>query len=218
MQVVYEPLTFTKRDNAMLKQSTAVAILLLTLPASASARDNSLNDFLNGSANSLSGVDSQPGPDQRARLGTITRTASGTSVGGAKANPNLPDVLWSFGKEKDCDGRSVKDFMNGKCNKLYGIDSTHSRDLLFRKGPSSKIWGADEFVDTEGFTQSGAPYQQHPSVQSIKQNLERRVIERLNGSPKQFEENHRSIPVDEGEGTIFNSPNRQYVPFEPKRK
>lgn len=206
-----------KRENAMLKQSTAVAILLLTLPASASALDNSTQNFLNGSSNSLRGVDTQPEGDDRAKFKTMKEFSTGIQAGGAQANPLIPVLPWlKTEKDKDCDGRSVRDFMSGKCNKLYGIDSTGSRDLLLR-GPNPPSWGADEFVDTEGFTQSGAPYQQLPwgSVHSIKENLERRVIERLKDPQV---EQKRSAPMNGDEGSFFGSPNLRFVPFEPKRK
>lgn len=182
----------------MLKQSTAVAILLLTLPANALARDSATQNFLNGSSNTLRGVDTRHEADERATFRTLGRPVSGTSVGGAQANPVLPANPWgSFEKEKDCDGRSVKEFMSGKCNKLYGIDSTHSRDLLLR-GSMPPAWGGDEFVRTEGFTQSGAPYQSVPlplgipdskiphlqispndSIEQVKRKLQNNVIERL---------------------------------------
>jgi len=141
----------------MLKQSTAVAILVLTMPTCASASDDgSLQNFLNGSSNSLRGVDTQGKKYNLSGLKEIRTT--GTSLGGAQANPHLPVHPFNiFGKAKECDGKSVPDFMSGKCNKLYGIDSPR---YLHQQPNTPPAWGADEFVDSEGFTQSGAPYQQ----------------------------------------------------------
>ena len=59
-------------------------------------------------------------------------------------------------KEKECNGKSVQDFLKGKCNKLHGIDV---RPFDRKDKPLPPAWGGDEFVNTEGFTQSGAPYQ-----------------------------------------------------------
>lgn len=51
--------------------------------------------------------------------------------------------------------QSVDDFMNGKTNRLRGIDAIPTK----MKAPLPPAWGGDEFVKTDGFTQSGEPYQ-----------------------------------------------------------
>lgn len=61
---------------------------------------------------------------------------------------------------RDGDGefskKSVDDFMQGKEDKLRGVDAI-PHNLRMPSLPPA--WGSDEFVKTDGFTQSGAPYQ-----------------------------------------------------------
>jgi len=95
------------------------------------------------------------------------------------------------------------------------------KDLLYRQGGMPPRWGGDEFVDSQGFTQSGAPYQIFSSdtVQDIKRKLQKRVIERLK-NPQKFDEDETAKleqrSVNGNDGVYFQLP-VQFVPFEPKR-
>lgn len=62
----------------------------------------------------------------------------------------------SFGLKDEYTKESVEEFLHGKSDRLRGVDSIPAN----RSKPLPLQWGGDDFVKTEGFTQSGEPYQQ----------------------------------------------------------
>lgn len=129
---------------------------------------NSVTDFVQGKCHKLKGFDllrdiktqfngSRPrssfepfGQESGGRAWHIYGDESPIFTTPFKRAPGL------YRLEGEFKNQSVDDFMNGKTNKLRGIDLIPSN----RKTPLPPAWGGDEFVKTDGFTKSGEPYQQ----------------------------------------------------------
>ena len=144
---------------------------------------NSVKEFLHGTCDKLNGFDCLPDvriqsdghklkfvpfyefrPSRRIEVESFQKESGGSGwhIYGEEETYTIPPFFQfqapkkSFEREGEFDKKSVDEFMNGKINKLRGIDTP----LYKRKEtPLPPAWGGDEFVRTDGFTQSGAPYQ-----------------------------------------------------------
>ena len=142
---------------------------------------NSVKEFLQGTCDKLKGFDSlrdvrnQSGdhkshfkpfyefsPTHQMERGTFVNEASGRAwhING-DGGTDKPDSLFQFTprfnrRDGEFSKKSVDEFMQGKKDRLRGVDPIPHE---LKKAPLPPSWGGDEFVDTEGFTQSGAPYQ-----------------------------------------------------------
>lgn len=142
---------------------------------------NSVKEFLQGTCDKLKGFDSlrdvrlqsSPGnssippfyefsPIRRIQRGSFVKEAGGHAwhiYGDDGVNRTSPLFEYTpriYHRDSEFNKRSVDDFMQGKKDNLKGVDPV-PHDLRKRLPPA---WGGDEFVHTEGFTQSGTPYQQ----------------------------------------------------------
>lgn len=128
---------------------------------------NSVTDFVQGKCHKLKGFDllrdiktQFNGPRSGSSVEPFVKESGGRSwhIYGDESQifttpfKRAPGIFRLDGEFKN---QSVDDFMNGKTNKLHGIDSIPSN----LKAPLPPAWGGDEFVKTDGFTQSGEPYQ-----------------------------------------------------------
>lgn len=143
---------------------------------------NSVQEFLQGKCDKLKGFDSVRGirsqsndgkwsfpafyefsPIHRVEKGTFVKEAGGHAwrIYGDDGTRSIPPFFErkgfrTFGPEGEFSKQSVDDFMQGKKDRLRGVDPI---PYELKKPPLPPAWGGDEFVQTEGFTQSGPPYQ-----------------------------------------------------------
>ncbi len=141
---------------------------------------NSVKEFLQGTCDKLKGFDSlrdvriqskegnwnippyyEFSPIHRIQRGTFVKEAGGHAwhIYGDEGTNRTGPIFEYTPKiyrrhEGEFNKKSVDDFMHGKKDRLRGVDTLPHE---MKKLPPA--WGGDEFVNTEGFTQSGAPYQ-----------------------------------------------------------